>query len=119
MELPTSIEHCHRMIRDLADENAVLRKSGNDFGHLAERLNSALQEERRYASEHPLTRKAVRTSIRTPRPIVGEDSGGRWSAGGAGGAGLQIYAGSPGTIHSRQVRTPARAPRPRPVKWVL
>lgn len=44
MDLPTTLEDCHRIIRDLAEENAALRRSGEDFGHLAERLNLSLQQ---------------------------------------------------------------------------
>lgn len=44
MDLPTTLEDCHRMIRELSEENAALRRSGEDFGHLAERLNGALQQ---------------------------------------------------------------------------
>ena len=38
MNLPTTLDDCHRMIRDLREENDTLRKSGEDFGRLAERL---------------------------------------------------------------------------------
>ena len=47
MNLPTTLEECHTLIRQLIEDNAALRKSGEDFGHLAERLNLALQESRR------------------------------------------------------------------------
>ncbi len=47
MELPDSLEDCHALIRSLREENADLRSSGSAFGHLAERLNQALQKERR------------------------------------------------------------------------
>jgi hypothetical protein len=113
MELPTSIENCHRMIRELVEENAVLRKSGNDFGHLAERLNAALREERRF-SEH-LARNSARTS-RKPRPSLIEDGGGRWST---VAAGVQTYAASPGPLQGRGVRMPMREVRTRPAKWVI
>lgn len=116
MELPTSIEQCHRMIRELADENAVLRKSGNDFGHLAERLNAALREERQYASDLPVARKTARTSPRQTRPMVSEDGAGRWST---SEAGLQTYAASPAPSHSPRTRTPSRGPRARSGRWVL
>lgn len=49
MDLPTTLEDCHRIIRDLAEENAALRKSGEDFGHLAERLNQSLVQIRQSA----------------------------------------------------------------------
>jgi hypothetical protein len=110
MELPTSIENCHRMIRDLIEENAVLRKSGNDFGHLAERLNSALREERRFTEQ--LARKAARISVRKQRPNVPEDGSGQWSN---SAAGLQTYAAAAGPIkYPEGGRTLPQSP-----KWVL
>jgi hypothetical protein len=113
MELPTSIENCHRMIRDLVEENAVLRKSGNDFGHLAERLNAALREERRFTEQ--LKRNSARTS-RKPRPSLIEDGGGRWST---AAAGLQAYTAAPGPIQCRETRMPLREVSTRPAKWVI
>jgi hypothetical protein len=113
MELPTSIENCHRMIRDLVEENAVLRKSGNDFGHLAERLNAALREERRFTEQ--LARHSARTS-RKPRPSLIEDGGGRWST---VAAGLQTYAAASGPLQCREIRMPLREARTRPSKWVI
>ena len=113
MQLPTSIENCHRMIRDLVEENAVLRKSGNDFGHLAERLNAALREERRFTEQ--LKRNSARTS-RKPRPGLIEDGGGRWST---VAAGVQTYAAAAGPIQCRQTRTPLREAPTRPAKWVI
>jgi hypothetical protein len=101
------------MIRDLEEENAVLRKSGNDFGHLAERLNAALREERRFA-EH-LRRNSARTS-RKPRPSPVEDGGGRWSN---AAAGLQTYAAAPGPVQCRETRMPMTEARTRPSKWVI
>jgi hypothetical protein len=112
MELPTSIENCHRMIQELVEENAVLRKSGNDFGHLAERLNAALREERRFTEQ--LTRHSARA--RKPRPSLIEDGGGRWTA---VAAGLQTYAAASGPIQCRETRMPLREARIRPAKWVL
>ncbi|MEO8520837.1 MAG: hypothetical protein ABI603_05700 [Acidobacteriota bacterium] len=47
MEFPDSLEQCHLLIRRLLEENAVLRRSGAAFGHLAERLDHQLQEEHR------------------------------------------------------------------------
>jgi hypothetical protein len=116
MELPTSIEHCHRMIRELVEENAVLRKSGNDFGHLAERLNLALQEQRRFASELNGPRNTTRPSMRKARPLLSEDGSGRWSA---AGAGLQTYAAASTPIEGRQSRTLLEPPPTRPFKWVI
>jgi hypothetical protein len=113
MELPTSIENCHRMILELVEENAVLRKSGNDFGHLAERLNAALREERRFTDQ--LKRNSARTS-RKPRPALIEDSGGRWSS---VATGVQSYAAASGLIQCRETRMPLREARTRPAKWVI
>ena len=39
--------HCREEIARLAEENAALRRAALAFGGLAERLNLALQEERR------------------------------------------------------------------------
>ena len=114
MELPTSIENCHRMIRELVEENAVLRKSGDDFGHLAERLNAALREERRF-TEQQLRRNSARTN-RKPRPSPIEDGGGPWTT---VAAGLQSYAAASGPIQCRETRMPLREARTRPAKWVL
>jgi len=57
MNLPTTLDDCHRMIRDLREENTTLRKSGEDFGRLAERLMLALRQ--------------VRSDRRLPRVIPG------------------------------------------------
>jgi hypothetical protein len=115
MELPTTLEHCHRMIQELVEENAVLRKSGDDFGHLAERLNSALQEERRRASEQQFTIQPIRTGIRMPRPNPGvADGAARWPVVAAG-----LLTPSSSTIHNRRVRPGSAAPRVRTVRWVL
>jgi hypothetical protein len=70
MELPDSLEECHKLIRHLLEENAALRQSGTAFGHLAERLNSELREERRQGRERRLVPRAVddrRTSGIIPR----------------------------------------------------
>jgi hypothetical protein len=112
MELPTSIENCHRMIRELVEENAVLRKSGNDFGQLAERLNAALCEERRFTEQ--LRRNSARTT-RKPRPSPIEDSGGPWTT---VAGGFQAYAAASGPIQCRETRMPLREART-PTKWVL
>lgn len=55
MNLPTSLDDCHRMIQDLQEENVTLRTSGEDFGRLAERLMLALRQ--------------VRTDRRLPRVV--------------------------------------------------
>ena len=51
MELPRTVKECHDLIDQLLEENAALRQSGASFGRLAERLNTALQEQRRLARE--------------------------------------------------------------------
>ena len=51
MEFPSTIEACHDEIQRLLEENAALRQSGASFGRLAERLNAALQEQRRLVRE--------------------------------------------------------------------
>jgi hypothetical protein len=51
MDLPVTLEECHQTIRDLVEENEALRKAGDDFGHLAERLSLALREERRRSGD--------------------------------------------------------------------
>ncbi len=80
MELPTTIQDCQALIRDLVEENEALRKAGADFGRLAERLNLALQEERLRARDQS-GRRPVRSSIRKPKPLVSDDAVGRWSGG--------------------------------------
>ncbi len=56
MDFPDSLEQCHRLIRRLLEENAGLRRSGAAFGHLAERLNHQLQEERRVGDRRRIGR---------------------------------------------------------------
>jgi hypothetical protein len=102
------------MIRELIEENAALRKAGADFGHLAERLNLALQEERRRGRELPV-RRSVRSSIRKPRPLVTDDAVSRWAA---AAPGLQPLAGSPPPC-VRQIRTGFPIRRPRAAKFIL
>ncbi len=114
MELPTTIEACQELIRELVEENAALRQAGVDFGHLAERLNVALQEERRRALEEP-ARTTVRTSIRKRRPPVNEETGERWAA---APSGLQALTGST-PLYGRHLRTGSPVRRPRAVKWIL
>lgn len=43
------IEQLRRAVRQLREENALLRKAAETFGALADRLNMALQVERRSA----------------------------------------------------------------------
>jgi hypothetical protein len=57
MELPKTVEECHELIHRLLEENAALRQSGASFGHLAERLNSELQDERRMGRERRLVHR--------------------------------------------------------------
>ncbi len=59
MELPSTVEECRDMIHQLLEENAALRQSGAAFGRLAERLNTALQEQRRLAREGRVLRRSV------------------------------------------------------------
>lgn len=42
---------CREKVAELMEENATLREANEDFGSLAERLNQALQEERRAGRE--------------------------------------------------------------------
>jgi hypothetical protein len=72
MELPKSLEECHLLIHKLLDENASLRQSGTTFGHLAERLNSELLEERRLGHERRLRRRAA-DDRRAECPVAGRD----------------------------------------------
>ena len=44
--MPTTLDDCHQIIRDLREENDTLRKSGEDFGRLAERVMLALRRAR-------------------------------------------------------------------------
>ena len=70
MNVPTALDDCHRMIQDLREENAALRKSGEDFGRLAERLSLALRQMR---TVRPLSRAIHSTRIPALRR-AGEDS---------------------------------------------
>lgn len=49
LELPCEekLEASQREIQRLSEENSQLLKASNDFGQLAERLNTALRQERR------------------------------------------------------------------------
>ena len=49
--------HCREELARLTEENAALRRAALAFGGLAERLNLALQEERRRASARTGTRE--------------------------------------------------------------
>ncbi len=83
MHLPISVEDCHVLIRQLTEENAALRKSGDDFGHLAERLSLALREIRanRTLAAHAPSRGFAWSAWDPARP-----SGGRPSAARTNGA---------------------------------
>jgi len=114
MELPTTVQDCQELIRELIEENAALRKAGADFGHLAERLNLALQEERRRTRQHTVRRPA-RSRTRKPNTMVTDESVGPWAA---AAPALQTLAASP-TPCGRQVRTGFPVRRPRTAKFIL
>jgi hypothetical protein len=116
MELPTTIQDCQELIRELIEENAVLRKAGADFGHLAERLSLALQEERRRGGQQA-ARRPARSSIRSPKPMVRDEAAGPWPA---AAPALQAHAlaASP-TPCGRQIRTGFPIRSPRAVKFIL
>lgn len=44
------LEDCQETVRHLEEENHELREAAGTFGQLAERLNSALREERRQSA---------------------------------------------------------------------
>lgn len=46
---------CQKRIIQLEEENEQLRRSADEFGRLAERLNAALREERRGNQDRRLT----------------------------------------------------------------
>jgi len=68
MEHPGTIKECHDVICRLLEENAALRQSGASFGRLAERLNTALQEQRRLAREGRVLRRSV--GVRHAEPVM-------------------------------------------------
>ena len=107
MELPSTLEHCHRTIRELLEENAALRKSGADFGLLAERLNAALTEERGRPAAHRSQNRARAT--RKLRGTAGEERVERWPV---NVAGEQTCATTSHAAPGRQVRSAGPAPRP-------
>jgi len=47
---PKTLQECEEKLKHLEEENQHLREASHAFGQLAERLNSALQEERRIAA---------------------------------------------------------------------
>jgi predicted RNase H-like nuclease (RuvC/YqgF family) len=46
-----ALKNCLETVHRLEEENVHLRRAAGEFGQLAERLNSALREERRVASD--------------------------------------------------------------------
>jgi cell division septum initiation protein DivIVA len=50
-DLRDPLEDCMETVHRLEEENEQLRQSAGAFGQLAERLNRALQEERRTGAE--------------------------------------------------------------------
>ena len=113
MELPKTLEHCHEAIRALLEENAALRKSGADFGQLAERLSSALAEERGRRAAHKV-QKSARTN-RKLRWTAAEERAGRWGVGSSAGQ----TCGPSHVPAGRHVRSAGPAPRPVPFKNFL
>jgi hypothetical protein len=79
MELPNTLERCYELIQTLSEENATLRKSGDDFGRLAERLNAALQEERRRTASF-VGVAGLRSGRGRPPHGLREDNRRGWSA---------------------------------------
>ena len=67
------LSKCKRRLAELEDENAELRASSQAFGDLAERLNQALQLERRSGTER---RVSVRPSPDRREPTRSESGGG-------------------------------------------
>lgn len=116
MELPKTLENCHQMIRDLMEENEVLRQSGADFGHLAERLNSALREERQRAGEPQFTAPATRADVRRARGASVMDETKRWSM---AVAGQSTGPDATSTVPGRQARMDSKPQPPRTLKWVV
>jgi len=91
MELPNTLERCYELIQTLAEENATLRKSGDDFGRLAERLNTALQEERRRTASYAMSIQGLRSGLGKPQVGVREDNRLAWSA----AIGVPVHVGGP------------------------
>jgi hypothetical protein len=116
MELPKTLEHCHQMIRDLMEENEVLRQSGADFGHLAERLNSALREERQRAGDVQFTTSATRPDVRRTRATSVMDETKRWSM---AVTGQSTGPDATSTVPGRQAQMDSKPRRPRTLKWVV
>jgi hypothetical protein len=98
------------MIRKLDEENATLRKSGDDFGRLAERLNSALQDERRRRDGYGSGPRPIRRSLRAA-DTSGRDDAFRRGPLGAGLEG-QAMACTPRYGRPALVSSPAAGARP-------
>jgi hypothetical protein len=58
--------HCREELARLTEENAALRRAANAFGSLAERLNLALQEERRLRQRSNGARDTTEAINRSP-----------------------------------------------------
>ena len=114
MQLPSTLEHCHQTIRRLLEENAALRQSGADFGHLAERLNAALTEERGRAAAHRSQNRA--RANRKLRWTAGEERVERWPV---SVAGEQTCATPSHAAPGRHVRLAGPVPRPAPLKGFI
>lgn len=66
------LDKCRQELAEIKAENATLRKAAEAFGALAERLNQALQEERRSGVDR---RVALRPTAdrRVPPTVSGPD----------------------------------------------
>ncbi len=118
MELPTTLESCHELIRELLVQNTALRQSGEAFGRLAERLSAALAEERR----RPATPVGPKPSRRSEpgkmrwSALRGDDSGSRWCPTPSSGP---TWAEPLRPIRLRSARPAGAARRDLPSKGVL
>jgi hypothetical protein len=69
--MPDDCLHCREELARLTEENAALRRAALAFGGLAERLNLALQEERRLRKNStPASREAAEPATRNSTPRV-------------------------------------------------
>ena len=66
------LTNCREKVAQLVEENAMLRQANEDFGSLAERLNDALQTERRRGSDRRVT---LRSRPDRRHPLRGEEGG--------------------------------------------
>ena len=60
------LEACQETVRELEEENKELRYASGAFGQLAERLNTALREERRRADDRRSVRRYYGDRRRQP-----------------------------------------------------